>query len=189
VLGVLGVDRWVSEVARLVDAAENRAMDKGFLIAQLRERLDDAAKVASHASEAAALEVREGATPAERREDGRTALEYGGLARGLAGRAAAARGAADALATFRPAPLKATAPISVGAIVEVEDDDTGEGRTFFLAPVGAGVTLTGPGGDGYLSVVTPASPIGRAVLGRRRGDVIDITVEGAARSWAITDVA
>src|SRR5436309_425293 len=32
----------------------------------------------------------------------------------------------------------ATASIRVGAIVEVEDADTGEGRTFFLAPVGAG---------------------------------------------------
>ena len=89
---------------------------------------------------------------------------------------------------FRPTALAGTAAIGVGAIVEVEDADSGEGRTFFLAPVGAGITLTGPGGDGHLSVVTPASPIGRAVLGRRNGDVVDITVDGDLREWAITYV-
>ncbi len=164
-------------------------MDKVQLIAQLRERLEDAARVAARASDSAGTEVREGVTPAERREDGRAAIELGGLARGLNARAAQARAAADALATFRPPPLTANAAVSLGAIVEIEDEDTGEGRTFFLAPAGAGVTLTGPGGDGYLSVVTPASPVGRAVLGRRRGDVVDVTVEGSAHSWAITDVA
>ncbi|MEJ7602197.1 MAG: hypothetical protein WKG01_30145 [Kofleriaceae bacterium] len=74
--------------------------------------------------------------------------------------------------------------IAVGAIVEIEDADTGEGRTF-LAPVGAGITLTGPGGD--TSVVTPVSPIG-AVLGRITGEVVDVTVEGDIREWQITYV-
>ena len=76
----------------------------------------------------------------------------------------------------------------MGAVVEIEDVESGEGRTFFLAPVGAGVTLTGPGGDGYLSVVTPSSPVGRAVLGRRAGEVIDVTVEREVREWTITYV-
>ena len=71
---------------------------------------------------------------------------------------------------FRPAPLPATARVALGAIVEIEDEATGEGRTFFLAPVGGGISLTGPGGDGVLSVVTPVSPIGRAVLGKKLGD-------------------
>ena len=51
------------------------------------------------------------------------------------------------------------------------------------------VVMTGPGGDGLLSVVTPASPIGRAVLGRRVGDVVDITVEGELREWQISFVS
>jgi len=51
--------------------------------------------------------------------------------------------------------------------------------------VGAGQELTVPGGDGFLSVVTPASPIGRAVSGRRRGDSVEVTVEGATRYWKI----
>ena len=90
------------------------------------------------------------------------------------------------LVAQRPSPLRARAPIALGAVVEVEDGS--QGRTFFLAPVGAGVELTGPGGDGYLSVVTPASPVGKAVMGRRVGDTIEVTVQGEPLEWAITFV-
>ena len=92
----------------------------------------------------------------------------------------------SALETFRPAPLPRGAPIAIGAIVEVEEEGEGIGRTFFLAPVGAGVELTGPGGDGFLSVVTPQSPVGKAVLGRRVGETIEVTVQGEPRDWTIT---
>jgi transcription elongation GreA/GreB family factor len=161
-------------------------MDKRFLVDQLIESLRGSAHAALHAQEAAAVEARDGATPAEKREDARAALELGGMARAQGKRAQRAIAEADALAAFRPAPARDGAAIALGAVVEIEDAETGEGRTFFLAPVGAGVSLTGPGGDGLLSVVTPASPIGRAVLGRRAGDVVDVTVEGEPREWAIT---
>ena len=42
-----------------------------------------------------------------------------------------------ALQTFRPARIVGSGPVALGAIVEVEDGE--QGRTFFLAPVGAGV--------------------------------------------------
>lgn len=163
-------------------------MDKRFLVDQLIEHLRASAGVAFAASASAAVEAREGATPAEKREDARTALEYGSLSRAQQQRARRAREEADALATFRPQPLPPNAPITVGAVVEVEEAETGEGRTFFLTPVGAGITLTGPGGDGYLSVVTPSSPIGRAVLGRRVSDTVDVTVAGEPREWTIAFV-
>jgi transcription elongation GreA/GreB family factor len=70
--------------------------------------------------------------------------------------------------------------------VEVEDE--AKVKTFFLAPVGAGVELVGPGGDGFLSVVTPQSPVGKAVLGKRVGDTIEVLVQGEPREWTITFV-
>ena len=161
-------------------------MDKRFLVDQLIDRLRASAQVALHAQEAAAVEARDGATPAEKREDARAALELGGMAKAQGARAQRALAEADSLLTFRPGVLREGAAIGVGALVEVEDAESGEGRTFFLAPVGAGVTLTAPGGDGYFSVVTPASPIGKAVIGRRTGDVVDVTVEGDVREWTIT---
>jgi len=138
--------------------------------------------------DAAAAEARDGATPDEKREDARAAHQLASLGRAQQRRAQQALAEVDSLAQFRPAPLPGNASISVGAIVEVEDEESGEGRTFFLAPVGAGITLTGPGGDGHLSVVTPASPIGRAVLGKKTGDIVDITVDGDVREWSISPI-
>lgn len=163
-------------------------MDKHQLVEQLRDHLTAAARVALAVRDAAVLEAREGATPDEKREDARAAHQLGSLGGAQQRRAKEALAAADALLAFRPGRLGSGAAIALGAIVEIEDCDSSEGRTFFLAPVGAGVTLTGPGGDGHLSVVTPVSPIGKAVLGKREGAVVDITVEGELREWLITYV-
>ncbi|CAN5663454.1 hypothetical protein BH11MYX1_BH11MYX1_42130 [soil metagenome] len=170
------------------EPATMRAMDKQSLVDQLREQLSTTARAALASRDAAALEAREGATQEEKREDARAAHHLGTLGKAQQRRAQEAIAAADALAQFRPAALAGTAKIALGAIVEIEDDERGEGRTFFLAPVGAGMTLTGPGGDGHLSVVTPVSPIGKAVIGKKTGDVIDVTVDGELREWQITYV-
>jgi len=161
-------------------------MDKRFLVEQLAERLRESANVARRAGQIAADTARDGATPAEKREDARVALEFSSLAKGQTERAARVAVELSKLEIFRPAKVPPNAPIAVGAIVEVEDGALG--RTFFLAPVGAGIELTGPGGDGFLSVVTPVSPVGKAVLGRRVGDSIEVTVEDEPREWTITYV-
>ena len=161
-------------------------MDKIALIEQLIDQLAASAQVALRASEDAASDARDGATPQEKREDARVALEQSRMAKSQGQRAQKVLAEIDALTSFRPMPLAERAAITLGALVEVEDEDTGEGKTFFLAPVGAGVSLTGPDGDGHLSVVTPASPVGRAVLGRKVGDTIEVTVEREIRAWVIT---
>jgi transcription elongation GreA/GreB family factor len=162
-------------------------MDKHDLVSQLVRQLEASARTALTARDAAATEARDGATPDEKREDARAAHQLGTLGKAQQRRAQQALAEVDALARFRPGPL--TERIGLGAIVEIEDEESGEGRTFFLAPVGAGITLTGPGGDGLLSVVTPVSPIGRAVLGKKTGDVVDVTVDGEVREWQISFVA
>ena len=163
-------------------------MNKQELVDQLARQLAASARAALASRDAAAAEARDGATPDEKREDARAAHQLASLGRAQQHRAQQAITDVDRLAQFRPGPLAAAARIGLGAIVEVEDPDSGEGRTFFLAPVGAGITLTGPGGDGHLSVVTPVSPIGKAVLGKKSGDVVDVTVEGELREWQITYV-
>jgi len=161
-------------------------MDKRNLVAQLEGRLRESARTAHEASVAAAEAARHGATSKDKRDDGRVALENAGLAKGQRQRAERAYREIAELGNLSVRPIGRGDRIDVGSVVEIEDEETGEGRTFFLAPVGAGVTLTGPGGDGVLTVVTPSSPIGRAVLGRRVGDVIDVTIKGEPREWTIT---
>ena len=161
-------------------------MNKDDLLAQLTVHLHASARDARQAMQDAATEAREGATPAEKREDSRVALEQSGLARGHKDRLGRALADLALLEGFQPPRLATRARIELGAVVEVENDDMG--RTFFLAPVGAGIELTGPGGDGFLSVVTPTSPVGRAVLGRVAGDTVEIVVAGQKREWTVSFV-
>src|SRR5437762_1981181 len=108
-------------------------MDKRFLVEQLAEQLRASAHVARRAGEAAATEAREGATPAEKREDARVALEQGNLARGQADRAHRASTELSTLSVFHPGRVGEDGRVALGAVVEVEDGQ--QGRTFFLAPV------------------------------------------------------
>ena len=150
-------------------------MDKTFLLQQLGARLRDAVQQTHRAA-------------TEAREDARSnAARAVNLARAQAGRSAGAREALDALDVFRVRPLKRGEPICLGAVVEVEDGEVG--RTLFLSPVGAGEELTGPDGDGIFQVVTPASPFGKALLGKRLGDVVEVTLQGEPTEWTITYVA
>jgi transcription elongation GreA/GreB family factor len=164
-------------------------MDKRALVDQLEHHLRAVMREAQRTSSAAAEEARAGATARERRADTRVAIENAGLARGHKRRAQRAETELRALEGFVPRELSKTAAIDIGAIVEIEDEDSGEGRTLFMAPAGAGATLTGPGGDGLFSVVTPSSPIGKALRRRRVGEVVSITVRGEVREWLITWVA
>lgn len=160
-------------------------MDKHALVAQLVERLRASLETAQREAEAAAEEARSGATPAEKRDDSRTALEFSRLARSQAERARRMHSDLLQLEGFHPGPLRAGSSIGLGAVVEIEHEEEG-GRTFFLAPAGAGEELTGPDGDGILTVVTPASPLGRAVLGRREGESVEVRIGGAVHEWTIT---
>jgi transcription elongation GreA/GreB family factor len=55
--------------------------------------------------------------------------------------------------------------------------------------VGAGAELEGPGGDGFLSVITPDSPVGKSLVGRRVGDSFETAINGVEREWTLMDLA
>lgn len=150
-------------------------MDKTFLIQQLGARLRAAVELTHAASEEARADARSGAARAVN------------MAKGQALRSVAAREALDALDTFRPRPLQRNEPIGLGAVVEVEGE--AGGRTLFIAPVCGGDELTGPDGDGIFQVVTPASPLGRALMGKRTGAEVEVLIAGEPTEWTITYVA
>ncbi len=147
-------------------------MDKTFLVEQLGQKLRSVADQAQRAAEEARVEAKTGANRAVN------------LAKGIGQREEQAIVDLDALASFRVQPLKKGERIGLGAVVEIENE-TG-GRTLFLAPAGAGQELAGPGGDGFFQVVTPASPVGKAIFGRRVGEVIEFMVRGEISEWTIS---
>lgn len=170
------------------------ALDKMFFVTQLAQRIKEAELVAERGATDAREAARSMQTESEKREDARAALEFGSLATGQSARVRKAREALADLASFANSGLPrfgARAPIGLGAVVDVSienDEGDPEERTFILLPVGAGTELTGPGGDGFLSVITPASPVGRALLGKRSGDTFEVTIRGEPREWTIVDV-
>lgn len=161
-------------------------MDKLALVAQLISKVRQSVGVAEREMVAAADAAAHGEEDKARREDSRMALEYSALAAGQAKRAEQAHFVLAQLESFRPGPIGRNGKVEVGALIEIEDEETRHGRTLFIAPAGAGIELTGPDGDGFLSVITPTSPIGRAAHGRQLGDSFDVTVDGESRSWEIT---
>ena len=107
------------------------------------------------------------------------ALEQSYLARGEAARVEELRAA---LAEVRSMPVRAlvpTEPIGLGAIVSVEE--AGVTHDVWIAPHGGGARL----GAGTIQVVTPKSPLGRALVGRRIGDECELVAGGRSRLLTI----
>jgi transcription elongation GreA/GreB family factor len=155
-------------------AKPRRAQCKQALLARAQAALETA-----RAAHAAAME---GATHAEARPENdkdTRGLEQSYLARGLAARVAELEGALTAIALLAEA---ATARSALGALVTAVDDD-GKAHRYFLAPWGGGEAL--PGG---VTVVTPSSPIGQALLGREPDDDVEIQRPGGARTLTITAI-
>ena len=169
-------------------------LDKRFLIEQLAARLRQSDEVARRAGAEAREAARSLQTESEKKEDGRAAIEYGSLATGQTARSRKVQEELQQLAAFfnRGIPAFArSSPVALGAIVDiaVESERGEEERTFIVLPVGAGTELTGPGGDGFLSVITPASPVGRALLGKRAGDYVEVTINRETREWKLVEVS
>ena len=130
---------------------------------------------------------------ARRKEDAKGAAMEARLASGHRQRRERAKQELESLIAFASKGLRRFAsdgPVALGALVDVsiEDEEGSEERTLFLLPVGAGSELNGPGGDGFVSVVTPASPVGRALQGLCTGDSFEIVIDGRDREWTVVDV-
>jgi transcription elongation GreA/GreB family factor len=138
-----------------------KAALKTALLASLEEQL-----AAARAAHRAAVE---GATHAEARPENdkdTRGLEQSYLARGHAQRVADLETAVAQIAAWQPRAF-AGEPVTVGALVRVDEAD--RTRTFLLAGHGGGIVLPGD-----ITVLTPTSPIGRALLGRSVDDDCEV---------------
>ncbi len=146
-------------------------MTKATLKANLLAALEGALATArvAHAS------AIEGATHAESRPENdkdTRGLEQSYLARGIAQRVAELEAAVVAVAKL---PVARAAIVGPGAVVTLDD-----GRRFLIASHGGGLVVD------EVTVVTPTSPIGRALIGRRVDDECEVAIGGKARTMTIT---
>lgn len=155
-------------------------MDKRELIKQLKDGLAREIAVLERAAEAA----REAATHEESRPENdkdTRGLEAAYLAGAEAKRVKDLEAIVNALEFL---PLRAFGEgdtISASALIEVELD---EKRLFyFMAPLGGG--LRAEVGGVEILVITPQSPVGRALLGKAAGDVVEVQMEKRKREYEI----
>jgi transcription elongation GreA/GreB family factor len=129
--------------------------------------------------------AREGATHEEAKPENdkdTRALEQSYLARGEAARVDELRQALVDVQAMRLRDFGEEDLAGIGALVETENE--GEVALAWLAPHGGGVRLAG----GTVQVVTPKSPLGRALVGKRAGDECEVVLAGRTKSLTIVRV-
>ncbi len=157
------------------------ALTKQALKAELLARLGEDLRALERAHRATC----EGATHEEAKPENdkdTRALEQSYLARGQAARIEELRVSIAAVNALSSRDLEEKR-VALGALVTIEED--GEESTLLLAPGGGGVRLAG----GAVQIVTPKSPLGRALLGQRAGDDVEIALKGKTRTMQVVRVA
>jgi transcription elongation GreA/GreB family factor len=113
------------------------------------------------------------------------ALEQSYLARGQAGRLADLESAVIAIERMPLRDLPEGAPIGLGAQIEIcELGPPDTTRRLWIAPGGGGERIA----FGTVDVITPASPLGRALLGRTAGEVVEYAIAGKPRELRIDGI-
>ncbi|HEY6724523.1 MAG TPA: GreA/GreB family elongation factor [Polyangiaceae bacterium] len=157
-----------------------QAVDKARVLAALRHELEaqlELAQAAQHHAQAGA--THEESKP-ENDKDTR-AVEASYLARGQARRVVDLEEAVVKVNALVPRAFSAELPVALGAVVKLEHD--AGSLWYLLAPAGGGLSIST--GSLVLTVVTPQSPVGKALLGRRVGDDVDIRTPQGVRECFI----
>ena len=100
------------------------------------------------------------------------------------GQSKAAEEAAQAVAQFEALALRdfvIPEPISLGALVTLEG-----GARYFMGPRAGGTEIEFEGKT--VMVITPQSPLGRQLLGRKQGDAVTLELGGRRTTSRITAV-
>jgi len=158
--------------------------DKSEVRAHLLAALERALAAMTHSAE----QTRSGVVHPDSRAEGdkdMRSTEQSYLARGQAMRAEDLGEQVQRFATTPLVRFAATEAIAPGALVQALVGR--ERRVFFLAMQGGGIELEVAGVK--VTVVTPASPVGRALLGLRVGDELELPGKGGTREWEIEAIA
>ncbi len=152
-------------------------MNKSALFRKLIQQLADDVERLTQAAQATHEQATDAENKAEDKYDTR-GLEASYLAHG---QSKAAEEAAHALAQFRALPdreLTPGEPVALGALVAMEN--AGQSTYYFIGPRAGGTEILHEGQT--VMVVTPASPLGHQLMGRREGDQLTLVLGGRKTS-------
>ena len=158
-------------------------MNKPTLIKKILARLREELEAYFNAARTAHEEATHEQSKAEGKYDTR-GLEASYLAHGQSRQAAELEAA---IATFEQMDGRLfgkNEPIGVGALVELEYD--GECAFYFVASRAGGLDIMHEKRE--VLVITPQSPLGGQLQGRREGDVLQIALGGARNEYRVAAV-
>ena len=158
-------------------------MNKRALVDKVVQQLTAEVQGLFKAARAAHAEATHEQSKAEDKYDTR-GLEASYLARGQSRQAAEI---GQAIAEFQALPLRDFKPddaIDVGAFVELNGKR--EKAYYFIGPRAGGTEIVHDGKD--ILVITPQSPLGQQLVGKKKGARIKLEIAGASDSLQITRV-
>lgn len=156
---------------------------KSAVLNAIVQRLTDEVELYARAARAAHAEATDEQSRAENKYDTR-GLEASYLARGQSRQAAETEAA---LAQFQALPAKdwpAGAPIDVGALVQLTSGKDSE--WYFIGPRAGGVEVEVEGVE--VTVMTPQSPLGSQLVGRKTGDRLVLNLGSRKRELNVGNV-
>jgi transcription elongation GreA/GreB family factor len=158
----------------------NKAAIIQAIIASLHSELERY----SRSARSAHAEATDEQSKAENKYDTR-GLEASYLARGQSQQAQEVTRAIQEYESLELRGFRSGEPVGVGALIEIEHE--GHRIRYFLGPRAGGVDIDCDGDE--IIVISPQSPIGRQLVGRKQGDTLQITIGGkttACRLLAIS---
>jgi transcription elongation GreA/GreB family factor len=158
-------------------------MNKRALIKKIVARLTDELEVYFRAAQASRAEATHESSKAENKYDTR-GLEASYLAHGQSRQAAEIQ---DAIAAFEKLTVRKFSvgePIDVGAFVELELN--GEKTAYFIGPRAGGTEVLHDKRE--VLVITPQSPLGEHLIGRKQGDVLKLKLAASQNQCRVTMV-
>lgn len=156
---------------------------KRKLIQRIIAELAGGLNLYAKAARAAHAEATHESSKAENKYDTR-GLEASYLARGQSKQAAETAQAIEEFERLVPRTFTAEDEIDVGAFVELKAKSSS--AFYFIGPRGGGTEVAHNGED--VLVITPSSPLGQQIVGRKEGDKVKLHIAGSSSEFRIAAV-
>ena len=158
-------------------------MNKRAVIKKIVEQLQSELEVYFRAAQFSRAEATHEQSKAESKYDTR-GLEASYLARGQSKQAAEIEAAIVEFGKLAAGKLTVNGSIDIGSLVELET--SGESSFYFVGPRAGGTEVIHDRKE--ILVITPQSPLGAQLVGKKTGDTPQLTLGGETRATRIVKV-
>lgn len=156
---------------------------KSAVLRAIVARLEEEVALYARAARAAHAEATDEQSRAENKYDTR-GLEASYLARGQSRQAAEVELALTQFQSLSSKKLPAGAPVDVGALVQLMEGK--EATWYWIGPRAGGLEVVVDGVE--VTVMTPQSPLGSQLVGRKQGDRLALQLAGRRREVLLQSV-